>query len=78
MIDRIEGDHAEIRGIWDSHTRVVSKVSTFVVAMSRAPNNELYEEIKGLFKDVRRVGDALAPRRTAEVIYEGEKLGREL
>jgi hypothetical protein len=46
--------------------------------MSRAPNNKLYDEIKGLFKDVRRIGDALAPRRTAEVIYEGEKLGREL
>ncbi len=37
--------------------------------------NELYEEIKPLLKDVRPVGDALAPRRTAEVIYEGEKLG---
>jgi len=78
MIDRIEGDRAEIRGIWDSRTRAVSGVSTFVIATSRAPNNELYEEIKDLFKEVRRVGDALAPRRTAEVIYEGEKLGREL
>ena len=28
-------------------------------------------------KEVRRVGDALAPRRTAEVIYEGETVGRE-
>jgi hypothetical protein len=78
MIDRVEGDRAEIRGIWDSRTRAVSGVSTFVIATSRAPNNELYEEIKDLFKGVRHVGDALAPRRTAEVIYEGEKLGREL
>jgi hypothetical protein len=77
-IDRIESDQAEIRGIWGGNTRTVSGVSTFVIAVSRAPNDELYEEIRPLLKDVRRVGDALAPRRTAEVIYEGEKLGREL
>lgn len=78
IIDRIEGDQAEIRSIWGGNTRTVSGVSTFVIAVSRAPNDELYEELKSLFKDVRRVGDALAPRRTAEVIYEGEQLGREL
>jgi 2,4-dienoyl-CoA reductase-like NADH-dependent reductase (Old Yellow Enzyme family) len=78
IIDRIEGDKAEIRGIWGGNFRTVSGVSTFVIAVSRTPNDDLYEEIKPLFKNVRRVGDALAPRRTAEVIYEGEKLGREL
>ena len=78
MIDRIEGDQAEIRGIWGGNTRTVSGVGTFVIAVSRAPNDELYEESKPLFKDVRRVGDALAPRRTAEVIYESEQLGRNL
>ncbi len=78
MIDRIESDRAEIRGIWDGSTRTVAGINTFIIAVSRAPNDELHEQIKGSFKDVRRVGDALAPRRTAEVIYEGEKLGREL
>jgi hypothetical protein len=78
IIDRIEGDRVEIRGIWDGRVRTVAGVDTVVVAVSRVPNDGLYEELKDSFKGVRRVGDALAPRRTAEVIYEGEKVGREL
>jgi hypothetical protein len=38
----------------------------------------LFDEIKGSFKEVHRVGDALAPRRPAEVIHEAEKLAREI
>jgi hypothetical protein len=78
IIDRIEGDRVEIRGIWDGRVHTVAGVDTVVVAVSRVPNDGLYEELKDSFKGVRRVGDALAPRRTAEVIYEGEKVGREL
>lgn len=78
MIDRIEGDRVEIRGIWDGRVRTVAGVDTVVIAVSRVPNDGLYEEVKDSFKEVRRPGDALAPRRTAEVIYEGEKVGREL
>ena len=50
----------------------VAGVDTVVIAVSRVPNDGLYEEVKDSFKEVRRLGDALAPRRTAEVIYEGE------
>jgi hypothetical protein len=68
IIDRIEGDRVEIREIWDGRVRTVAGVDTVVIAVSRVPNDGLYEELKDSFKGVRRVGDALAPRRTAEVI----------
>ena len=46
--------------------------------MGRVPNDALFDEIKDSFKDVHRVGDVLAPRRPGEVIYEAEKLAREI
>jgi hypothetical protein len=67
-----------IKGIWDGRVRTVAGVDAVVIAVSRVPNDVLYEELKDSCKEVRRVGDALARRRTAEVIYEGEKVGREL
>ena len=46
--------------------------------MMRTPHEALFNEIRDSFPEVYRVGDAVAPRKPAAVIYEGEKLGREI
>ncbi len=46
--------------------------------MMRTPNDALFNEIRDSFPEVHRIGDGLAPRKPAAVIYEGEKLGREI
>ena len=46
--------------------------------MLRTPNDTLFQEIRDSFPEVYRVGDVVAPRKLAAVIYEGEKLGREI
>ena len=42
-----------------------------MLALTRTPDDALHRALHGRLPDVRRIGDALAPRRTAEVIYEG-------
>jgi hypothetical protein len=46
----------------------------------RLPNDELYRTVLETVDsaNVQRVGDALAPRKLEAVMYEAEKLGREI
>ena len=46
--------------------------------MLRTPNDGLFQEIRDSFTETHRVGDVVAPRKMAAVIYEGEQLGREI
>ena len=63
--------------------------ATVVLSQYRVPREELWLELGGTAHGVgpvterggpelHRIGDCLAPRRTAVAIYEGERLGREL
>jgi 2,4-dienoyl-CoA reductase-like NADH-dependent reductase (Old Yellow Enzyme family) len=74
----VEGDSVKLVDIWGGSKRRRKGVDHVVLAMLRTPDERLFRKVEGLFPDVRRVGDALAPRRLAEVIYEGEKVGRRL
>ncbi len=76
-VERIERHEVELQPIWGGPSRTET-VNTVVLAMLRSPREALFNEIRGAFPEVHRIGDALAPRRTAVAIYEGEKLGREL
>ena len=38
----------------------------------------LYRAARDFFPVVRRIGDALSPRKAGDAIYEGEKVGREV
>jgi hypothetical protein len=78
FIEKIEGNTVEVYHLWGGPKRLITDVDTVVISMMRTPNDALFNEIRGSFPDVRRVGDVLAPRKPAAVIYEGEKLGREL
>ncbi len=77
FVERIEGRDVEIYGIWGGPPRV-EQFDTVVLAMLRSPDDRLFEDVRDQFPEVHRIGDALAPRKTAVAVYEGEKLAREL
>jgi thioredoxin reductase len=77
FVESINGRSVEIYDIWGGERRMV-EVDTVVLAMMRSPNDTLFQEIRQGFKEVYRIGDAVAPRKLEAVIYEGEKLGREI
>jgi hypothetical protein len=56
----------------------VSGVDTVVLAMMKSPVDELYFTVRDLHPEVHRVGDAVAPRKLEALMYEAEKLGREI
>lgn len=62
---------------WGTRRRA-EPIDTVVLSMLRTPRDRLFADLRREHVDVRVVGDALAPRRTAEVIYEGESVGRSL
>jgi len=78
FVEKIEANCVEIYDIWGGEKRTV-EVDTVVIAMMRSPNDTLFQEIRQSFKkELYRIGDAVAPRKLEAVIYEGEKLGREV
>lgn len=76
FVDRIEGDTVAVYDIWGGPEQLRSGVDTVVLSMSRTPREQLFFELAERFPNVHRVGDAVAPRKTPAVIYEGEELGR--
>lgn len=78
MIDRIEGGTVHLDGVWGAPPTTVEGVDTVVLSMMKEPVDELYFAVRGQHPEVHRVGDAVAPRRLEAVLYESEKLGREI
>jgi 2,4-dienoyl-CoA reductase-like NADH-dependent reductase (Old Yellow Enzyme family) len=77
FVESIDGRRVEIYDIWGGERRTI-EMDTVVLAMMRSPNDELFSQLRGIFKEVHRIGDVVAPRKLEAVIYEGEKLGREI
>ena len=78
FIEKIAGNTVELYNIWGGQRRMLTDIDTVVIAMMRTPNDTLFNEIRNYFPKVHRVGDVVAPRKLAAIIYEGEKLGREI
>ncbi|HQT97619.1 MAG TPA: hypothetical protein PK416_07055, partial [Thermodesulfobacteriota bacterium] len=54
------------------------EADTLVTSYWRRSESGLYDELKGKVKDLRKIGDCLAPRRVINAIYEGYKAGMEI
>jgi len=78
FIEKIDGKTVEVYSLWGGVPRFINDVDTVVISTMRTPNDGLFNEIRDSFKEVHRVGDVVAPRKPMAVIYEGEKLGREI
>jgi 2,4-dienoyl-CoA reductase-like NADH-dependent reductase (Old Yellow Enzyme family) len=77
-VEKIDGNTVEIYNIWGGQARTIAAVDSVVLSMLRTPNDGLFQEIRDSFPETHRVGDVVAPRKMAAVIYEGEQLGREI
>jgi NADPH-dependent 2,4-dienoyl-CoA reductase/sulfur reductase-like enzyme len=54
------------------------EADTLVLSYWRKTDPRLYDELKGKVKEIHRIGDALAPRRLINAIYDGYKVASEL
>ena len=78
FVEKIDDDGVEIYSIWGS-TREMLCADTVVLSLMRLPAQSLFWSLRSAgCPDVRRVGDALAPRKIEAVVYEGEQVGREI
>ena len=79
FVEEIYSDGVEVYDIWNPRQRFTLRPSHVILATTRIPNDALYLALREMSSiDIHRVGDALAPRALEAVMYEGEKLGREI
>lgn len=79
LVDFVEEDVVGLVDGWaQAASRRVDGVATVVLSLLRTPDDALYRQLAPALSDVRLIGDALAPRSPAAVIYEGEEVGRAL
>lgn len=74
----VDGPSVRIRELWSGRERTIEDVDTVVLCMLRTPEDGLLASLRAAGISARAVGDAVAPRRTVEVIYEAEEVGRSL
>jgi hypothetical protein len=55
-----------------------SGFDTIVLAAGNESVDQLYFALKGKVKELYRVGDCVAPRKTDMAIVEGHRVGRQL
>jgi len=78
FVEKIDGDTVELYDVWGGPRRSVD-IDTLVLSQFKEPNDALWQSIRhNGFKEVHRIGDCVAPRKPAAVVYEGEQLGREI
>jgi 2,4-dienoyl-CoA reductase-like NADH-dependent reductase (Old Yellow Enzyme family) len=78
FVEKVDGDTVELYDVWGGPRREAT-VDTVVLAQFKSPNDALWQSIRNNgFEEVHRIGDCVAPRKPAAVIYEGEQLGREI
>jgi hypothetical protein len=79
FVESIEDDGVSLYDLWDGEVTELAP-TTVVLSQRRLPRDALFRELTASdeFEEVRRVGDALSPRRLDAVMYEAEKVGREI
>jgi mycofactocin system FadH/OYE family oxidoreductase 2 len=70
----------EIHGIdvYSNESRVFSDYDTIVTAMGNEVDAKLYFGLKGLIKELYRIGDCVAPRKIDMAVHEGYMVGRKV
>jgi len=74
----IKGTEAHCINVYSNEPQVFSGYDTIVAAMGNEVNASLYFALKGLVKELYRVGDCVAPRKIDMAIHEGYMAGRKV
>lgn len=77
-LDAVRGTSVITSNLWTEQQIEIEDVSTLVLSVYRRSHTALADELADLGDKVKRVGDALAPRKLAELTYEGELVGRQI
>ena len=77
-LDAVRGRSVVTSDLWNRREVEIPDVSTLVLSIHRRSRTDLAEELADLGEKVQRIGDALAPRKLAELTYEGELVGRQI
>ncbi|WP_320669455.1 oxidoreductase [Patulibacter defluvii] len=74
----VAGDAVALEETWSGRRATLEGVDAVVLSLLRTPDDRLLRELETAGVAARPLGDALAPRRTIEVVYEAEAVAREL
>lgn len=77
-IQSIEKTSVTLQNVWGGVAQVIEGIDTVVLALTRLPNNDLFQRLRVVRSDVYCIGDAVSPRPLEAVIYEAEALARSL
>ena len=78
FIERIEDHNAVVYDIWGGDPYPVNDLDTIVLAMTRSPEDKLYQQLLENGRSAIKIGDMVAPRSIEAVIYEAEKFARSI
>lgn len=78
VVDSIDGRTVLVKDPWTGEKRMVDDVDTLVLSLMRVPREGGFPEAKRRLANVIPVGDVVAPRKIAEIMFEGEKVGRSI
>ncbi len=73
------GDHrVTLFSLPTNEERAIQPVDHVILATGNEANAEIYFALKSKGKEIYRVGDCLAPRKTIDAVYEGHIVGRKI
>ena len=76
FVERIEERSAFVYDIWGGEPYLISDIDTIVLAMTRSPNDALYQQLVAGGRAALKIGDVVAPRPIEAIIYDAEKFAR--
>ncbi|MFT4562049.1 MAG: 2,4-dienoyl-CoA reductase-like NADH-dependent reductase (Old Yellow Enzyme family) [Gammaproteobacteria bacterium] len=76
FIERIDDRAALVYDIWGGEPMRRSNLDTIVFAMTKSPQDRLFESLRASGKTVVKIGDVVAPRAIEAIFYEAEKAAR--
>jgi 2,4-dienoyl-CoA reductase-like NADH-dependent reductase (Old Yellow Enzyme family)/thioredoxin reductase len=77
-IQHIENTSVTLQNVWGGVAQLIEGVDAVVLALSRRPDDALFQKLRALRSAVYCIGDAVSPRPLEAIIYEAEELARSL
>jgi 2,4-dienoyl-CoA reductase-like NADH-dependent reductase (Old Yellow Enzyme family) len=78
FVEQIDDHNVTVYDVWGGDPQVREDIDTVVMAMTRLPHDELYGALNSGPTPVHRLGDVVAPRRLEAIIFDAEKLARQI
>lgn len=74
----IHGDAVNTNFLWGGSESTIENVTSFVFALYRSAEDSLFYALKGMVPELHLLGDAMAPRRPSQIMFDAEVLGRQV